>query len=114
MLGGGCGFGNPIHFCGTHPAAKNNRVVPGLAQQVGELFQMAGPVGEDQAVAVLAECGEDVRGDLPGALLNGRGVLFAILTTGPLGRGGLLHRVHGLHPALVPGARRGPSRSTGK
>ncbi len=26
---------------------------------------------------------------------------------GPLGRGGLLHRVHGLHPALVLGARRG-------
>ena len=30
---------------------------------------MAGPVGQDQAVAVLAECGEDVRYDLPGALL---------------------------------------------
>ena len=30
---------------GTHPAAKNNRVVPGLTQQAGELFQMAGPVG---------------------------------------------------------------------
>ena len=41
---------------------------------------MVGPVGEDQAVAVLAECGEDVRCDLPGALLNGRGVSFAILT----------------------------------
>ena len=30
---------------------------------------MAGPVGQDQAVAVLAQCREDVRGDLPGALL---------------------------------------------
>jgi hypothetical protein len=50
-------------------AAKNNRVVPGLAQQAGELFQMAGPVGEDQAVAVLAECGEGVCDDLPCALL---------------------------------------------
>ena len=28
---------------------------------------------------------------------------------GPLGRGGLLRRVHGLHPALVLGARRGPA-----
>jgi hypothetical protein len=56
---------------GAHPAAKKNRVVPGLAQQAGELFQMAGPVGEDQAVAVLAERGEDVRDDLPGALLVG-------------------------------------------
>jgi hypothetical protein len=46
---------------GTHPAAENNRVVSGFAQQAGELFQMAGPVGEDQAVAVLAECGEDGR-----------------------------------------------------
>jgi hypothetical protein len=44
--------------------------------------QTAGPVGEDQAVAVLAECGEDVRGDLPGALLNGRSISFAILTQG--------------------------------
>ena len=43
--------------------------MPGLAQQAGELFQMAGPVGEDQAVAVLTERGEDVRDDLPGALL---------------------------------------------
>jgi hypothetical protein len=49
--------------------------------QIGELFQMAGPVGENQAVAVLAEYGENVRGDLPGALLNGRGVSFAILTS---------------------------------
>jgi len=54
---------------GTHPAAENKRLVPGLAQQVGEPFQMAGPVGEDQAVAILAECGEDVCGDLPCALL---------------------------------------------
>src|SRR5690242_19211677 len=54
---------------GTHPAAENNRVVPGLAQQVGEFFQMAGPVGEDQAVTVLAERGEDIPDDLPGALL---------------------------------------------
>jgi hypothetical protein len=54
---------------GAHPAAEYDRVVPGLAQQAGELFQVAGPVGEDQAVAVLAECGEDVRDDLPGALL---------------------------------------------
>jgi hypothetical protein len=54
---------------GAHPAAEDDRVVPGLAQQAGELFRMAGPVGEDQAVAVLAECGEDVRDDLPGALL---------------------------------------------
>ena len=30
---------------------------------------MAGPVGQDQVVAVLAECGEDVRDYLPGALL---------------------------------------------
>ena len=43
---------------GTHPATENDRVVPGLAQQAGEFFQMAGPVGEDQAVAVLAECRE--------------------------------------------------------
>ena len=39
--------------------------------------------------------------------LNARGVSFAILTTGRVGRGGLLRRVHGLHPALVLGARRG-------
>ena len=39
--------------------------------------------------------------------LNARGVSFAILTTGRVGRGGRLRRVHGLHPALVLGARRG-------
>jgi hypothetical protein len=45
--------------------------MPGIPQQVGEPFQVAGPVGEDQAVAILAKCGEDVRDDLPGALLIG-------------------------------------------
>jgi hypothetical protein len=29
--------------------------VTGIPQQVGEPFQMAGPVGEDQAVAILAK-----------------------------------------------------------
>src|SRR6202044_1131505 len=53
---------------GTHPAAEDNRVVPGVAKQAGDLFQMAGPVGEYQAVAVFAERGDDVRDDLPGAL----------------------------------------------
>ena len=42
---------------------------PGLVQQAGELFQVASAIGEDETVAVLGECGEDVRGDLPGALL---------------------------------------------
>jgi hypothetical protein len=56
--------------------------VPAPQPQPRKPAQMAGLVGEDQAVAVLAECGEDVRGDLPGALLNGRGVSFAILTPG--------------------------------
>ena len=54
---------------GAHPAAEDDRVVPGLAQQAGEPFRVAGPVGQDQAVAVLAEGGENVRGYLPGALL---------------------------------------------
>jgi hypothetical protein len=66
----------------AHPASKDDGVLPGLAQKVGEPSQMAGPVGEDQAVAVLAACGENVRGDLQGALFNGRGVWFAILTPG--------------------------------
>jgi hypothetical protein len=39
-------------------------------------------VPSPQAVAVLAECGEDARGDLPAALLSGRSVSFAIPTQG--------------------------------
>ncbi len=56
---------------GAHPAAEDNRAMPGLAQPTGEPFQLAGPIGEDQAVAVLAKCGKDVQDDLPGALLIG-------------------------------------------
>ena len=38
--------------------------------------------------------------------LNARGVSFAMLTVGRVGRGGALRRVHGLPPALVLRARR--------
>ena len=39
--------------------------------------------------------------------LNARGVSLRHPDLGPVGRGGRLRRVHGLHPALVLGARRG-------
>jgi len=39
--------------------------------------------------------------------LNARGCLVRRPDHGPLGRGGLVRRVHGLHPALVLGARGG-------
>ena len=39
--------------------------------------------------------------------LNARGVSFAVLTSGAVGRSGSLRRVHGLPPALVLGTRRG-------
>ena len=45
--------------------------MPGVAEHVGQLFQVACPVGQDQAVSVLAERGGDVRDDLAGALLVG-------------------------------------------
>src|SRR5437660_3170850 len=38
--------------------------------------------------------------------LNARGVSFRLPYLWPVGRGGVLRRVHGLHPALVLGARR--------
>jgi hypothetical protein len=38
--------------------------VPGLAQQAGELFQMAGPVGEDQAVDLAGAIGRHILGNL--------------------------------------------------
>ena len=39
--------------------------------------------------------------------LNARGVSFAVLTDGPVGRGRPVRRVHGVHRALVLGARAG-------
>jgi hypothetical protein len=81
--------GEPGDGCGpglrARAAAQDHGIVPELAEGVGYFLQVAGPVGEDEAVPALGEGCRDVGDDLAGALVAGDQVL--VDDGHPAGRG---------------------------
>jgi hypothetical protein len=55
----------------SHPAAKYHRIAPNLTQDVDQPVDVAGPLGQDQAVPATFEGSGDVSGHLPGPRLVG-------------------------------------------
>ena len=78
--GDGCGPG-----LRARAAAQDHGIVPELAEGAGHFLQVAGPVGEDEAVPVLGGGCRDVGDDLAGALVAGDQVL--VDDGHPAGRG---------------------------
>jgi hypothetical protein len=74
---------------GAHAALEDDRVVPEHAQGAGNRLQVVGPVGEDEAVPALGECGGDVGDDLLVALVAGDEVLVDDGHSARCGRAGV-------------------------
>jgi hypothetical protein len=56
---------------GAHPAAQHDRVVRSVPEGCGEPVEVAGPLGEYQAVPSPGQCLGDVIGDLGGSAVVG-------------------------------------------